>query len=227
MTIDHSSSDFRAIEEVIAISIPGSKSSKRCAAIFLASAYYKISVNQWEKPAVLEYIRQQQDSWQNHVDKTSVAHFHDRPLLVILHSYRTSTWALAAAQKPVFENLNDVAMLKNTEEGQEKLFFWESKTARIHTRFGPSRKLMDNMNDYFTELDNSTDPGSIGVNREEIKRCHAIAVGVVALQSKKWPTVGGSIRSRWGSASTLKPNSSRNNILTGFTSVTSLFRRKK
>ncbi|KAF8972496.1 hypothetical protein BDZ97DRAFT_836807 [Flammula alnicola] len=87
-------SDDRSTD-LVTIGFPDKVDSTECSAIHLADGYVKISINQWEMPRLTEYLREQREAWQRHMDKITAGQFHDRSFVVIVASYRAKTWALA------------------------------------------------------------------------------------------------------------------------------------
>ncbi|KAF8972480.1 hypothetical protein BDZ97DRAFT_835814 [Flammula alnicola] len=212
---ENDKSNTRPPDQVV-IRFPEQINATECSAIHMAHGYVKIDINQWEEPGVLEYMRGQQEAWQRHLDKTSATYFHDRPFVIIFTSYRTESWALAAATKTLLSSKTLTVTLRELVHGNRKRYFWESDDHPIRSRFGPSDDHMDNIESYFNEMDTGAKPQCDDKDRRATRECHCVAVRAYSLQKKRW-LKGGSVMSSTSSRSTVRANASRLSMPTRFT----------
>ncbi|KAF8179127.1 hypothetical protein BJ912DRAFT_645006 [Pholiota molesta] len=179
--------------------------SSNCSAICLRTGFLKVSLKGWERPRVLEYIRDHQDSWQRHVEETAGTHFRDRPLLVICATWRTQSYALATGSRPWPQKCQGIITLQESVEGGHTNYQWEvAGDNRIFTQFGPSIQLKENQESYFATIDKTENPKYSAAARKEIEECHSVAIAVVGLRKRGWIR-GGSVKSGRSSKTTIRP----------------------
>jgi hypothetical protein len=164
-----------------------------------------VSLNQYERPGIREYIRGHQESWQLHLKDETSGQMQDRPLLVIYSSFRAKSCALAAGSKPGWlKSWKAKLTLQELARGNHRSYVLEADDQNIFTHFSPSHASVENLEAFFRDLGAKYSAD----DRKEIEGCHCVAVGAYSVQKRGWIKGGSAITGK-SSGMAVKPRWSR------------------
>ncbi|KAF8972484.1 hypothetical protein BDZ97DRAFT_836008 [Flammula alnicola] len=175
---------------LLKIDLPPSKHKRiDCSALYMMHGFFKIYLRTSDKLGIERYMREHHQSWREHVDDITDTRLQDCPLALIVASYQTKSWSLAAANWPPFSKKSPGATLRKADrDGDDSdMYFWSSSDPRlVRTKSAqPIVELQD--------------------RDEETAACHCVGVQATFVQEQKsWPLLGGSLRSN----RTVRPNTS-------------------
>jgi hypothetical protein len=161
--------------------------ASKCSAIYLESGYRKIALNRWDTLKVFKYVRNNQDFWQQHVEEAAGNQFRERPLLIVISSYRTQSYALAAGSRSrLKEWASGTITLKNSVEGSHTFYSWEVDDGLIHTESAPSSQFMESLDAYFKDMDERRIEEIGPDGRTETRECHCVGIRVCSIRKNGW-----------------------------------------